>query len=277
MKKILTGLLKVIGTLLLILLLVVIAAVVARDGLVKYAAQKICASKTGFGLNVQQLHIALLQPGLEIVGLKLTNPADYPETGALEINKLKVSLDRAKTTALEIRLREVTLDLPSVVVVKKVNGEINFQRLAGQGREQAKPADAPPPQQPQPQPQTPAEPKQPAKKFRIDHLAIRLGTIYVRTYVEGEDKPREQKYAMNIDRSFENVTDFKVIGTQLFLEAMLKSSPDALLNLGGGVLNAGQDVGGAVGNRALQAGDAVKDLGAKLGGTLKGLLDAGKK
>ena len=267
--------LKIVGMLVLLLVLLLVGVVLARDGIVKYAAQKIVASKTGFGLNMQRLHIALLQPGLEIIGLKLTNPSDYPEPGALEINKLKVSLDRAGTTAQEIRLHEVTLDLPSVVVVKKINGEVNFQRPAGQSRETppAQPS-APAPQQPP----TPTE-KKPAKKLHIDHLAIRLGTIYVRTYVQGENQPREQKYVMNIDRSFENVTDsdFKVIGTQLFLEAVLKSSPDALLNLGGGVLNTSKDLGGAAGNGAIRAGGTVKDLGEKLGSSLKGLLEGFKK
>ncbi|TAN37611.1 MAG: AsmA family protein [Verrucomicrobia bacterium] len=267
--------LKIGGGLFLLLVVLVVGVVLARDGIVKYAAQKIVAGKTGFGLTLQGLHIALLQPGLEINDLKLTNPADFPEPGALEIKKLKVSLDRAGTTAQEIRLREVTLDLPSVIVVKKINGEINFKRLAGQDHE------TPPAQPGAPAPQQPPAPSEqkPAKKLLIDHLAIRLGTIYVRTYVEGEGQPREQKYVMNINREFTDVTKAKLvgIGTQLFLEAVLKSSPDALLNLGGGVLNTGKDLGGAAGGGVKQVGGTVQDVGQPLGKALKGLFDAGKK
>jgi hypothetical protein len=270
--------LKIVGGVAGVLVLLLLGVVLARDGIVKYAAPRIVAGQTGFGLTLQRLHITLLQPGLEIVGLKLTNPADYPEPGALEINTLQVALDRARTTAQEIHLREVTLDVSSVVVVKKINGEINFRRLAGQKQEAPPvPPSAPtPPSAPAPQPPPPTEQK-PAKKIHIDHLTLRLGTIYVRTYVQGEDKPREQKYTMNINRSFENVSDFKVIGAQLFLEAVLKSSPDALLNLGSGVLNMGKDVGGQAGNGAKQIGDAVQDVGKQLGSALKGLLGGDKK
>ena len=265
--------LKIVGTIVLLLVVLLLGALIARDGIVRYAAQRIVANKTGFSLSMQGLHIELLQPGLEIIGLKLTNPSDFPEPGALEINKLKVSLDRAGTTAQEIRLHEVTLDLPNVIVVKKVDGEMNFKRLSGQNRE------TPPAQPSAPAPQQPPAPTEnkPAKKFHIDHLALRLGTIYIHTYVAGEAKPREQKYVMNIDRSFEDVTDFKAIGTQLFLQAVLKSSPDALFNLGGGTVNLGKDLGGAAGSGVKQVGGTVQDLGQKLGGALKGLLGGDKK
>ena len=267
MKKIL----KVIGVLLGALVILLAVVVLARDGIVKFAAEKAVAAKTGFGLHIKGLHISLLQPGLEITGLKLTNPTDFPEPDALEINKLKISYDHAASTPTEVRLREVTFDLPSVVVVKKINGEMNFKRLGG-----PKGADHPaPPSQPAPQP--PPGQKKPAKKVRIDHLAIHLGTIYVRTYVEGEKQPREQKYSMNVEHTYDNVTDFKAIGAQLVLEALMKSSPDALLNLGGGALNMGKDLGGAAGQGVIQAGGAVKDLGQKLGGSLKGLLGGDKK
>ena len=238
MKKIL----KVIGVLLGVLVILLAIVVLARDGIVKFAAEKAVAVKTGFGLHIKGLHISLLQPGLEITGLKLTNPTDFPEPDALEINKLKISYDHAASTPTEVRLREVTFDPPS-----------------------------------QPAPQPPPGQKKPAKKVRIDHLAIHLGTIYVRTYVEGEKQPREQKYSMNVEHTYDNVTDFKAIGAQLVLEALMKSSPDALLNLGGGALNMGKDLGGAAGQGVIQAGGAVKDLGQKLGGSLKGLLGGDKK
>ena len=265
--------LKVIGVLLGALVMLLVVIVWARDGIVKFAAEKAVAAKTGFGLHIKGLHISLLQPGLEITGLKLTNPTDFPEPDALEINKLKISYDHAASTREEVRLHEVTFDLPSVVVVKKINGEMNFKRLGG-----PKGANQPaPPSQSAPQPPPPPEQKKPAKKVRIDHLAIHLGTVYIRTYVAGEKQPREQKYTMNVEHTYDNVTDFKAIGTQLVLEALLKSSPDALLNLGGGAFNFGKDLGGVAGQGVKQVGGTVQDLGQKLGGALKGILGGDKK
>ena len=272
--------LKILGVLLLLLVLLMLGTVLARDGLARWAVQKIITAKTGFGLDIRRLHISLLQPGLELEGLKLTNPADFPEPGALEIEKLKLSYDCAASTKQETRLPEVTLDLPTVVIVRKADGEVNFQRFAKQKKEETPVAsgEPAPPSQPPGQPQPPAENK-PPRQVRIDHLNIRLGTVYVRTYVPGEQQPREQKFVMNVDRKFENVTnhDFKNIGTQLFLEIMFKSSPDALVNLGAGLLSGGQDLGQGAGNQVKITGAQLKDAGKKLQQSFKGLVEGLKQ
>ena len=272
--------LKILGVLLLVFIVLLMGAVMARDGIVTWAAKKIVTTKTGFGLDIRRLHISLLQPGLELEGLKLTNPADFPEPSALEIEKLKLSYNRAASTKQETRLPEVTLDLPTIVVVRKANGEVNFQRFAKQQQADTPAAGGEPAPQPQPpaQPQPTAE-KKPPRQVRIDQLNIRLGTVYVRTYFQGEQQPREQKFVMNVDRKFENVTnnDFKNIGTQLFLQILFNTSPDALMNLGGGLLNGGQDFGQGVGQQVKITGDQLKDAGKKLQQSFKGLLEGLKQ
>ena len=266
--------LKILGVLLLLLVLLMVGGVLARDQIAIWAVKKVVTQKTGFGLELKSLHIALAPPGLEVQGLKLTNPPDFPEAGALEISKLTVSYDQIHSTKAEARLPEVTLDLQSVVVVRKADGEVNFKRFAKQSQGEA-PAggDAPapqPPPQPAPTP-TPAPEQKQEKKFRIDHLNIRIGTVLVHTYVQGELAPREQKFVMNVDRKFENVTnaDLKNIGTQLFLEILFKSSPDALINLGGGALNLGKDAGANTGEMLKNSGQQIQQQFKNLLNSLK--------
>ncbi len=257
MNKILRRILLGLGAVVLVLVLVVVGLVLARDSIARNIITKAVA-KTGFGLELKNLHIALAPPGLEVEGLKLTNPPDFPEAGALEINKLKLSYDRKLSTKEEVRLPEVTFDLPSLVIVRKADGEVNFQRFAKQGKGEKPAATGTP--EPQPAP-PPAEPKakKPAQKVRIDNLNIRLGTVCIRTYVQGEKEPREQKLAMNVDKKFTNVTndDFKKIGTQLMMEVLFKSSPEQLLDLGK--------------EAAAKSGVDLKEAGSKLKGLLNSL------
>ena len=264
--------LKVIGVVVYLVIVLVIGAVLARDRLITLAARKIVASKTGFGLDIKNLHVALLQPGLELEGLRLTNPSDFPETDALAINKLKISYDWAASTKTELRLPEVMLDLPRVVIVRKTDGEVNFQRFAKQTKTAAPAGGG----ASAPQPQPPAE-KKTARTIRIDHLNIRLGTVYIRTYVQGEKEPREQKYTMNVNQTFENVTDLKAVGAQLFLAVMLQGAPDALLNLGAGLLNGGKDLGQGAGNQVNLTGDQLKNAGKQLQQSFKGLWEGLKQ
>jgi len=266
MNKILRRILVGLGALLLMLVLLVVGTVLARDNIATALVHRAVA-KTGFGLELQKLHVALWPLGLEVEGLKLTNPPDFPEARALEITKLKVTCDRSASTKEEARLPEVTLDLPSVVVVRKADGEVNFQRFSKKSKEQppATPGGEPaPPAQPAPAPQ-PVPEKKVGRKVRIDHLNVRFGTVLVRTYVQGEPEPHDQKFEMNVDKQYSDVTNdnIKQIFTQLFLEIMFKRPPEAMLN---DLLN------GKPG-----AADQVKDSAKQLQQQFKGLLNSLKQ
>lgn len=262
MKNVLRRILLGIGVVLALMVLLVVGVVLARDRIATKLITKAIAEK-GFGVEFKNLHLALMPPGVEIEGLKLTNPPDFPETQALEIGRLKVSYDRSASTKEETRLPEVTFDLPKLVIVRKSDGEVNFQRFSKSSKEQ-KPitgAEAAPPPQPQPAPEPPAQqPKKVERKVRIDRLNVRLGTILVRTYKPGEKEPQEQKFEMNVDKHYTDVTNdkFKEIGTQLMLEILFKQQPDQLLN---GLLKAS-------GTNS----DDVKQSARQLGNQLKGLL-----
>jgi uncharacterized protein involved in outer membrane biogenesis len=258
MTKVLRWVLVGIGALLLVLVLLVVGVVLARDRIATALVQKAVA-KTGFGLELKSLHVALAPLGIEVAGLKLTNPPDFPEAGALEISQLKLTYDRSASTKEEIRLPEVTLDLPSVVVVRKADGEVNFQRFSkkSKGNPPAGGASEPPPQ-PTPAPQ-PAPEKKAERKVRIDHLNIRLGTVLIRTYVAGEKEPHEQRLEMNVDKKYTDVTNdsFKQIGNELLMEVMFKTSSEALVK---GLMNVGNGTGASANDSAKQLQKQFKGL-----------------
>ncbi|MCX7009143.1 MAG: AsmA family protein [Kiritimatiellaeota bacterium] len=263
MKKILRRVLVGIGVVLLVLVLLVVGVVLARDGIATSIIKKAVA-KTGFGLELKNLHLGLSPLGVEVEGLKLTNPPDFPEVGALEINKLKVSYDRKVSTKEEARLPEVTFDLPSLTIVRKADGEVNFQRLGkkAKGQQPATGSEA----EPQPKPQPPKE-KKPEQKIRIDKLNIRLGTILIRTYTQGQKEPEEKKFVMNVDKQYTDVTNesFKKIIADISMEILFKS-PDTLKQLGEGLTNA---AGGGAKN--------AKEAGKKLQEQFKGLFNSLKQ
>ena len=253
MKNVVRRLLLGIGAVLALVVLLVVGVVLARDRIATKLITKAITEK-GFGVEFKNLHLGLMPPGLEIEGLKLTNPPDFPEAQALEIGKLKVSYDRSNSTKDETRLPEVTFDLVKLVIVRKSDGEVNFQRFSKESKSEQPALTT----QPAPAPQEPQAKKE-QKKVRIDQLNVRLGTILVRTYKPGEKEPQDQTFVMNVDRKYTDVTNdkFKEIRTQIMLEILFKQQPDQLVD---GLLKASGKNGDDLKKSAKQLGNQFKNL-----------------
>ena len=209
---------KIIRNVLIILVLLLVVGLVTRNAIIKSGARKAIQQATGFDLEVGGVSAGLLSSTFELNDLKLINPEDFPEETAIEIKRMFVGYDLKSFFTDEIHLREVVLDIPRMVVVQKEDGESNLKRLsqAGQGKEEG---EKKPGEKPEEKSEEKAE--KPAKKFRIDTLTLKLGTVEMHSYVQGQDKPQVQVHELKVDRTYTDIRDPNQLAT-IFAMAMVE-------------------------------------------------------
>ena len=243
----------------IIVVALIVAVVAARSVLIKNAAQKAISKMTGFDLKVGGISVGIVSPEFEIRDLKLTNPPDFPDAEAFDVKQVYVKYDLMSFFGNNPHLYKIVIDIPKAVVVKKADGETNLERLekaskqagGGEGKAEGKKGEKKPEAKP-----APGEEK-PAPQVRIDLLTLKLGTVEVRDYSRGGEKPEVFTYDLNVDRTFENVTELNVISTVIAAEI--------LNNVGGKLI---QDMGKIM---EQNQGD-LKKTGKELEKNFKGLL-----
>lgn len=227
-----------------ILFLVVALAValaMARNLLIRAMVQKLVEQQTGFELEIDSLHLGMFRPAVDLRGVRLYNPVEFPDQDALEIQRLYVRYDPLSLFRSEVRLRQLILEVPHVVLVRKEDGESNLERFRHAGRHSLPQLGLPettdePDAQPEADDSSPESSQAPSKKsrgtkerpapsprrrppepktMRIDQLTLRLGTVSVRNYATRTHEPEESAYQLNIDRTFNDVTDFRKVAAAL--------------------------------------------------------------
>lgn len=251
---------------LIVLVLFVVVGLVARNAIFKTAARKVIQQATDFDVEVGGVHAGLLSSSFEIRDLKLINPEDFPEAIALEIHRMFVIYELRSFFTDEIHLREVVLDIPRLVVVQKEDGESNLQRLSQAGRRkgveerkiEAKEKD-----------HQPVEPRaeKPARKFRVDTLTLKLGTVEMHKYLPGQDKPEIQARDLKVDRAYTNIRDPNQLAVILAMAMVEGVGLQALKDIGKTLQNHGGDFD--------ETGKEFEKAAKGFGESLKGLLKTG--
>ncbi len=231
---------KKLKPVLLVLLALVLVLVAARNVLIKREVRRLVAQQTGFGLSLKKINVGLLSTSLDIQGLRLTNPSDFPEPAAFDIRQVKADYAFGSLFRNEIRLSEVVVDVPLVVVVRKADGETNLQRLSGAARKKSgggrsEPGEKAP---------APAESK-PSKPLRMDQVTIRIGTVEIHDYSVKGEVPGITKLELNIDQKYENVDGLGELGS-LMVGGVLQQIGSKFLRDLGRSLNEGEGADGEV-------------------------------
>ena len=254
---------QIIRNVLIVLVLLFVVGLMTRNAIIKSAARNAIQQGTGFDLELGGVSAGLLSSTFEIKDLKLINPEDFPEETAMEIKRMFVGYDLKSFFTDEIHLREVVLDIPRMVVVQKEDGESNLKRLgqAGKGKEAG---EKKPGEEPEGKPGKKAE--KPAKKFRIDTLTLKLGTVEMHTYVQGQDKPRMETHDLNVNRTYTDIQDPDQLAT-IFAMAMVEGVGAQAFK---GLSKAFEDNQGDLDKTGKELDKAVKNVGESLKGLFKG-------
>lgn len=253
---------KIIRNVLIVLVLLFAVGIMARNAIVRSGARSAIQQATGFDLEVGGVNAGLLSSTFELKDVKLINPEDFPEATAIEIRRMFVGYELKSFFTDEIHLREVVLDIPRMIVVQKEDGESNLKRLsqAGQGKEEGEKRTG---EKSEENPEEKAE--KPAKKFRIDTLTLKLGSVEMHTYVQGQDKPNVQVHDLNVDRTYTDVRDPTQMAT-IFAMAMLEGVGAQAFK---GISKAFENNQGELDKTGEELGKAVKNVGESLKGFFK--------
>lgn len=217
-----------------------------RNALAGYLVVKSVRETTGMKAEYEKVRVRVLHPSVEILGLKLWDPADRPDDPTLEVKRLFVSYVAGSLFGKEIHFRQFELDVPRFVVVQSEKDGNNLERLfermkAKEKEKKAEPTPreeggpVPPSEMPEGEPVPPKPAATPPAKpaLRIDELTVRFGKIEMRTYEEGVAEPSVQTYDLNTERTFKDVTDLEPVQQQIMLDVLVAAAPALLEDLGG--------------------------------------------
>lgn len=221
---------KVTLKVLLSLVAIAVVLVLVRNSLLQKITRSTVLKTTGFDIEIGRLHAGILEPVFEVSDARLINPEDFPEATALEIRTLRVGYDLRSVLSDEIHLREVVVDVPRAVLVIREDGESNLSRLGKTLEERKEEKEKAGGQEPEGTP----KPKQekPARRIRVDTLALKIGRVEMRRYREGESRPEVKTYDVNFERIATDVTDLQTINAMIIAGVIETVGGQALRGLG---------------------------------------------
>lgn len=198
----------------------------------------------GFELSMQRFHYGLFVPAIEINGLKILNPTNYPVRDCVELNRLYIRRSGVFSSGADIP--EIDIDLARLVMIRRSDGNLNLEKLATLQEEliplemPAAPDAAPP----APEPTTPSVP-QPAQihppskplthtfataPLRIRKLRIKIDRLDYHDYALGSE-PMVIPIELKLDETFTDVTDLENIADQIQARLLLPGLMGGSTNL----------------------------------------------
>ncbi len=274
---------KIVLRIVATLLLAALVGGLITHQLIKTEARRFLVAQTGFDLDIGKLRAGLFSTRVEFEDVTVRNPPDFPETRAMVIKRVVADVDLMSLFRGETHLTELQLDVPRIVVVRNASGETNLQRMSDAVRKRSEsprksdraPAGAPASDAPAPAsgsdaasaPQDSKPRREPAKKaerpFKIDRLAVKIGTVEYRDY-QAPDAPAVSEIALNVDREAQNVENAQQIQS-LLISGLIGSFFNQILNDGG------QSIKAALEDENLRK--EAKKIGKDLKRAFKGLLE----
>lgn len=197
----------------LLLCLVVLAAMAGLAWMVflPHLVSSMVRERTGFDFKAESLMANPFTGEVRARGVVLSNPPTFPTAEFLRINEFSCQADAWSLLTDKPVFERITLDIALVALVKRADGRTNAEVF----RSYLTDKNAPP---------TPTS-QTARKRFVIRELRTRFDRLVVVDYTRA--KPVRQEHAVQIDRTFKNVSD----ASQL----LLPSSLDQLFTLGGAV------------------------------------------
>jgi len=228
-------------------------------------------SRTGFDASFSSLMVNPFSGRVVAKGFVLANPPTFPRREFLQVREFEIDGDLLTLFSDKPVVRRLRLDIALVALVKRSDGRTNTQvfqnYLAGTPANSGYPRATDPVAPPPPPAAYAGAPPVPAKRhpFLIRELQIKVDRFLISDHT-GRD-PVVHDYALQLDRTFANVTDAQ----QLLLPASL----DQLFTLSGAVgtiLPA--DLTGAI-DRAMRSGtDVMRELARQRPVVFQGFTDA---
>lgn len=241
---------KILGKLIGLLIVTLIVLVLARNVVVKAVVENGVKVATGMPLSMGKLDLNFQKSFVDLENLVVKNPSGFDETELVDIPKIYVSYNLSDILKGKVHLVNIEFDMRQFTVVKNEKGELNLDRLkALQGTQQA------------PTQTSRQEPKAPAKAVpvQIDTMRLKIGKVVYMDYSGAS--PSTKEFLINLDQSFQNITDLNSVVRLIVLKAMMSSGISNLVNFDIGGLE-GSLTGAFNSSSELAAQAAAKGLDA---------------
>ena len=200
-----------------IVLVIVVSAVLvfARNIVVKAAVETGVKIATGMPLSMGKLDLNFGKSFMDIEDLIVKNPSGFHDTSLVEISKIFVAYDLPGILKGKVHLKGLEFNMKQFTVVKNEKGELNLDRLkALQGTQKASQKGARVPVKGMP--------------IQIDMMRLKIGKVVFVDYSGGS--PSTKEFPINLDQSFQNITDLNSVVRLIVLKAMMSSGISHLVN-----------------------------------------------
>ena len=266
-----------------LLVVALVVLVLARNIVIKAAAEIGVRAVTGMPLSIGKFDLGLSKTLVDIENLVVKNPSGFHDTTLVDIPKILVDYNLSDILKGKVHLENIEFNMQQFTVVKNEKGELNLDRLKALQGTQKAPAKT-----------TRQEPKAPAKAMpiQIDMMRLKIGKVVYVDYSSGS--PSTKEFPINLDQSYQNITDLNSVVRLIVLKAMMSSGISNLVNfdIGGlegtltGAFNTSTKAAAEAAAKSLstlktaaenpnaiagQAGDALKGTTGAVENTAKGV------
>lgn len=210
---------KLLGKLVLLVVVVLVVLVLARNVVVKAAAENGVKAVTGMPLSMGKLDLGLSNTLVDIENLVVKNPSGFHDTSLVDIPKILVDYNLSSILKGKVHLENLEFDMKQFTIVRNEKGELNLDRLKALQGAQKPSAPAT-----EPEPQAPAKPM----PIQIDTMHLKIGKVVYVDYSGGQ--PSTKEFRINLDQSYQNITDLNSVVRLIVLKAMMSSGISNLVN-----------------------------------------------
>ena len=245
MKKFLIGFLAVAAVLFL-----------AKGAIAKMAVSGGVRAVTGLKLEIRSLAVGIFRSRVHAQGIKLHNPAGFPDPVMADLPELYVDYDLPAFFTGKTHLRELRVHFRELTVVKDAQGRLNLDSLTAVKKAK----------------EEKGQQKKPAKpgSFVIDSLELKVEKVVYKDYSAG-GTPSVREFNVNLNERHSNVNDPSALGALIVSRALLHTAIAGLANFDLGALdNYAKDV------LKFSTG-TLEQVGTQTTDTLKNLLPFGEE
>lgn len=264
---------KRLTSVLAVVVAVVVVLVVAKNVIAKTIVVGGVKAVTGLTLSIDHLDVGLLSSAVGVKGLKLHNPAGFPEPVMIDLPELYVNYDPAALLAGKVHLEEVRVNLREFVVIRNQQGAVNLDALKPVQQTKAAKGESAKAEPPKPQK---------ASKIQIDVLELNVGKVVYKDYTGGGE-PKVQEFSVNIHERYEGINNPYALGSLIVSRALMHTAVAKLANVDLAGMQALAE--SQLGQAAAVVGDAARaaqrlqgqaaDTARSTAGALKKLLPIG--
>ncbi len=248
---------KKIRLIAIVFLIFVVIIVAGKNAIIKAAVTTGVKAATGLSLSIKEMKIGILSTLVGIDGLKIYNPKGFEDPVMADIPQVYVDYRLGAFLKKKVHLEEVRLHLKEFVVVKNKDGKLNLDSLTSIGAARGTKESAKKKKEASSEKSKAAPPE-----IKIDLLKLKIDKVYYKDYSKG-DVPSVKEFNVNIDETYENITDPKALVNIIVVKAMANTTISSLTNFDLGPLAEGLK-------------GSVKDAGELFSGLTEITLDLGK-